>query len=81
MATYNGWTNYPTWRVYLEYFDGAEMSPVSADDVRLCVEDYVDDEVRSDTLRGWVDYFLGEVDWEQIADHLNGGDGEEDEEA
>jgi hypothetical protein len=77
MATYNGWTNYPTWR---EYFDGAEMSPVNADDVRYAVTDFVDDEVRSDMVRGWVDYFLGEVDWEQIADHLNGGDGEEDEE-
>ena len=36
-TTYNGWTNYATWRVHLEIFDSLPLEDFSdADDARAC---------------------------------------------
>ena len=32
--TYNGWSNYATWRVNLEIFDGGEWSNMAACEMR-----------------------------------------------
>ena len=52
MSTYNGWTNYATWRINLEIFDGMEPSDMGCftryeepdvSDVAKYLEDYVDE--------------------------------------
>lgn len=67
--SYNGWTNYETWRVNLEVFDGwsedelcGEMAESIADDVYL---DGVDNELNI----GIIGSFLRQVNWHEIAKH------------
>ncbi len=72
----NGWTNYATWRVNLEIIDGLEFEidgeKVTADQCK----DYAV-EVVSDGADGFaLEYalaFLDEVNWQEIADHINEG--------
>ena len=78
---HNGWTNYATWRVSLEMFDGVDIRDWC--DVRTCdaydlskqLSEYADDMIsnygNSETLA--VDYaraFLSDVNWHEIAEHL-----------
>ena len=78
---HNGWTNYATWRVSLEMFDGVDIRDWC--DVRTCdaydlskqLSEYADDMIsnygNSETLA--VDYaraFLSDVNWREIAEHL-----------
>lgn len=83
--TYNGWSNYATWRVALEIFDGVEVEDITsleADDItayefgKEC-EAWVDSylfEVHSGEVSSLViDYaqaFLAYVNWTEIAKHL-----------
>ena len=71
---YNGWTNYSTWRVNLEIFDGhfyTEGEQVTAD---YC-EAYAKTIVYYGSSEGFaLDYayaFLDQVNWHEIAKHLN----------
>lgn len=74
--TYNGWTNYATWRVMLEIFDGymPEDDEDSWDAER--VQNYADELISIDVREPSValDYaraFLSDVNWYEIADALN----------
>ena len=81
--TYNGWANYPTWRINLEIFDG--YNPIDEDDKRPAYEiaEYLKEQA-VDTLSSCpelvTDYalaFLDQVDWREIAEakleeHSNG---------
>lgn len=76
--TYNGWTNYATWRVNLEIFDGVEFDEVVTAEY---LKDYTE-ELLEQTGEGLVlDYalaFLSDVNWDEIADSLNEGKDEEE---
>lgn len=74
--TYNGWTNYATWRVNLEIFDG--MSPrdvtgtrdVEAYELGQAMKEYAEEMLSGDSLA--VSYalaFLSDVNWYEIATH------------
>jgi|TARA_R110000787_G_scaffold123079_3_gene234034 hypothetical protein len=68
--THNGWTNYATWRVNLECFDGMDSCEgMSADACQELVEDHVTEQ--SDFLaRDYALAFLADVNWYEIAEHL-----------
>jgi|DEB0MinimDraft_10_1074344.scaffolds.fasta_scaffold17469_2 hypothetical protein len=73
---YNGWTNYETWRVNLEIFDGYEPEQaVTAEGLEDMVEDYLSFGV--DTSNGpclALDYaraFVSAVNWYEIAKRIN----------
>jgi hypothetical protein len=70
---YNGWTNYATWRVSLEIFDGWNLDADEQITAEECKE-YAE-EVVSDGADGYaLEYalaFLDDVDWQEIADHLS----------
>jgi hypothetical protein len=79
--TYNGWTNYATWRVNLEIFDGLEQSEVfdlslPLEQLRHVLQDYVEGHIyESGGGNGniAVDYalaFLSDVNWYEIAEHM-----------
>ena len=69
---FNGWTNYETWRVNLEIFDGYEIDdPIDASGCRAFVEDIVDSTTSAGLGRDYALAFLQEVDWDEIADHVN----------
>ena len=72
--TYNGWTNYATWRVMLEIFDGQDFEDNDPEDItpEFC-EDFVDI-LFYDTPEGFVeDYaraFLSDVNYYEISKHI-----------
>ena len=71
---YNGWTNYATWRVNLELFDGLYSDMGGEKVTAESCKDYAE-EVVSESGEGLaLDYaraFLANVNWHEIADHLN----------
>lgn len=75
---YNGWTNYATWRVHLELFDGMDavedlcLDPANPDPEVL--EGWALDVVLGDLpdglARSYAEAFLDLVNWREIAEHL-----------
>lgn len=78
--SYNGWTNYATWRVNLEIFDGmtaddftAGRIPVASelkDDIREYAEELIEQTSSPGLARDYAFAFLSDVNWWEIADHL-----------
>jgi hypothetical protein len=80
--TYNGWTNYETWRVNLEIFDGWDANDLDSltmgDNINLHdqLKDYVQGliyEVGGGAGNLATDYalaFLQAVNWHEIAKHM-----------
>jgi hypothetical protein len=88
MSTYNGWTNYATWRVNMEIFDGMDVKEMGwhrmdAHDLARLIKEYANEIIESDAKEGLaLDYaraFLSEVDWHEIAAHLIEYNKDEDE--
>jgi hypothetical protein len=79
-TTYNGWTNYATWRVNLEVFDGMSVRDITGrtiaapSELRHAVQEWVEQHIEETTQPGLGrDYalaFLSDVDWWQITEHL-----------
>lgn len=74
MTTYNGYTNYETWRVKLELIDGIDPHLLGFDDVYDFAEylkDFVDDSLCMSAKEGFaLDYaraFVAEVNFREIA--------------
>lgn len=80
---YNGWTNYATWRVNLEIFDGHDMLEYFADangeldadelpdNLKEFAENVVSNFGENEGLA--MDYaraFLSDVNWREIAEHM-----------
>ena len=69
MSRYNGWTNYATWRINLEIFDGGNWNRYKAQDLKEYVQDYL--EVMASGLA--LDYalaFIDDVNWHEIAEKI-----------
>jgi hypothetical protein len=82
-TTYNGWTNYATWRVNLEIFDGCEaveMFDLTLDaydlgqDLKAYAEEVIEMSVSDPNAPSLaLDYalaFLQDVNWREIAKHM-----------
>ena len=67
--TYNGWTNYATWRVNLEFFDGMEEA-LNAEACKDLVEEYLDESANG-LVKEWAFAFVSDVNWHEIAEHLS----------
>lgn len=69
--TYNGWSNYETWRVNLELFDGdydrwSHGSEVAMQEfAELLIEESTDEGIGRDYAMA----FISNVDWQEIAEH------------
>jgi hypothetical protein len=76
-SKYNGWTNYATWRVNLEMFDGQPNDMVTADsdshdlgqDLRNLALEYMAEQATGLAL-DYADAFLANVNWYEIAEHM-----------
>jgi len=66
---YNGWSNYETWRVNLEFFDGI-TEELDAAECEELVLSYIDECGTSDMLAGWLSCFLANVNWDEISKYL-----------
>jgi vancomycin permeability regulator SanA len=69
--TYNGWTNYETWRVNLELFDGDNdrWSYGSPDAMQEFAELLIEESTDEGIGRDYAMAFLQNVDWQEIAEH------------
>lgn len=84
-TTYNGWSNYATWRINLEVFDGMsleDMNTVEVDPYELkdylrdyaeeiiFLDSHIGEKTPSSLLEDYARAFLSEVNWYEIAQHL-----------
>ena len=82
-TTYNGWTNYATWRVNLEIFDGFDPSEYYscfdpedvyglAEGLREYAEQVIFEcaEVPQGLAMDYARAFLEDVEWSEIAHHM-----------
>lgn len=65
---HNGWTNYATWRVNLEMFDGSEQE-WSVDSARDFVEEIIIESTPEGVARDYALAFVSEVNWHEIVEH------------
>jgi len=88
--SYNGWTNYATWRVHLEMWDGQSPRDIMgrrphdfyelADALKEQTQEYMEMSGEGFVL----DYalaFLSDVNWQEIAKHVIEAYADEDEDA
>jgi hypothetical protein len=67
-ATYNGWTNYATWRVNLEIFEGGDWQDMDAQ----AFEDLAEEHIISQSegiAQAYALAFLSDVNWYEISKH------------
>jgi len=80
MDKYNGWTNYATWRVNLEMFDGMLVTDICTsrvpvvselkDDLKEFAEHLIEQSSTEGLARDYALAFLSDVDWWEIANHM-----------
>jgi hypothetical protein len=77
---YNGWTNYATWRVNLEVFDGIAWldqfdDGISVYDASVLLKEYAEELIEVSSSEGLArDYalaFLSDVNWHEIAESMH----------
>ena len=69
---YNGWTNYATWRVNLELFDGLDLDrDVDAGELEQSAYDTIMDSEGTDLVIGYALAFIANANWDEIADGIN----------
>ncbi len=78
-TTYNGWTNYATWRVNLEIFDGMDImdylgSCADIGTLSLRMKEYAENIIEDQTsensiAQSYALAFLADVNWYEIAKH------------
>lgn len=66
---YNGWTNYATWRVNLEMFDGGGFEGWNAEAFKQQAKDYIYETSPEGLARDYAMAFLSDVNWYEIAEH------------
>jgi hypothetical protein len=73
---YNGWTNYATWRVNLEYFDSYDSSVLPRDTYQAMdcikneIENYIDETTPDGLGKDYALAFISDVNFYEIAEHL-----------
>lgn len=75
--TYNGWTNYATWRIALEWFDdfNPDKYEREASELAGVLQSYVEQTLEDTSVQSQIvlDYalaFTSDVNWYEIAQHL-----------
>ena len=69
---YNGWTNYITWRINLEWFDGLDFGgPTNAQDCEELVVTILEDNCEYEHALTLALIALNDVNWNEIAQAKN----------
>jgi len=71
---YNGWTNYATWRINLEIFDGYDPDgqKVDHESIKDMAEELILMDVDETSLvASYAMAFISDVNWHEIAEHIN----------
>ena len=78
MNSYNGWTNYQTWRINLEVFDNFDIEGYSNDvyelsnELKTYIEDYLSETTNEGLALDYAMAFISEVNFYEIAENLLG---------
>lgn len=72
---YNGWSNYETWRVNLEIFDGGDFN-MAGFEMREFVEELIENGSTEGLARDYAMAFISNVDWMEISEHYNNEEAE-----
>lgn len=76
METYNGWTNYSTWRINLEIFDGLDFDDFNTmaddayefgQDLSNYAEEIVFNGCENNLAESYARAFMSDVNWTEIA--------------
>ena len=75
---YNGWTNYATWRLQLEFFDGIDprehcAGVTNVNDLSKQLKEYIEgyiDEFASGIALDYAMAFIEQVNYYEIAQHM-----------
>lgn len=70
-TTYNGWTNYATWRVNLELFDSWEIEATPEGCEELALEIIFPDDDVDSLAESYARAFLADVNWYEISAAVN----------
>ncbi len=69
--SYNGWTNYQTWRVNLEFFDGLEIDEgYTAGTLQEMLEEHITEQTDNGLAQDYALAFIDSVNYHEILDHL-----------
>jgi hypothetical protein len=70
--TYNGWTNYATWRVNLELFDGYEFEPefITPEYLKELADEWTLCNCENEIAKDYALAFLAQVNYYEISEHL-----------
>lgn len=73
---YNGWANYATWRVNLEFFDGEDekWKNCNPNSLREFVEETIEEGAPEGIARDYALAFIDDVYWYEIAKHFESED-------
>lgn len=82
MSKYNGWSNYATWRINLEFFNDCEGTDLASNwkciSLKEQVEvahnallDFIDENTSNIFVNGWVHAFIADIDFYEIVTHIN----------
>jgi hypothetical protein len=72
--TYNGYTNYATWRINLEILDSMEFTEaVDASDLEDIVTNIVFNDDQSGLIADYAAAFISEVNFYELANMINDG--------
>ncbi len=69
LQTYNGWSNYATWRIMLEHFSG-DQRHLDAGTCKEMVEEYLEINCDNEMTLSYALAFTHNVNWYEISDAL-----------
>lgn len=68
--SYNGWTNYETWKLHLEVLEGFTDGDTSPEALRDIAEYVLYQGVDNATAESIIDAFISEVNFDEISAHM-----------
>ena len=72
MSDYNGWTNYSTWRINLEYelSDYDHYKAFDAEALKEMVEEHLESNCENETTLSYALAFIDDVNWHEIEENI-----------
>ena len=71
-VNYNGWTNYATWRIMLEVWDGYDTdTAVDHNFIEEQTQELLNPEDNQGLVYDYANAFMSDVNWHEIANAIN----------
>ena len=75
---YNGWSNFATWKVSLEFFNGNDNKGYDAQAMKDMVHDYLDTLCKDNWCKDLAIAFISDVNWYEIEKAYNEDEEDDD---